>query len=116
MESANFSLYVPHTVVGSDLVFSAIGVSQELLAQDLAWPDSGFGVEHLTGHVPVVRQLQPVVFPTAGGPTGSHYSGWRTPSIVSVVLGSVALCGVFVLAGICLCAGRTSTAALASHV
>ena len=113
LESSDFSLYVPGTVRGYDLVFHALAIPVDVLVENSDINIHDLGVARHQDFLVQLRQLQPVISKLETRTSGFSHDGWRTPNIITIVIGSLAFLGVVLMAGTCLYAARTTYTAVA---
>ena len=104
VESANFTLYIPQSIGGDSLHFRSI--PEELL-------QAGFNSEssrsrEVAGILASIQDLAPAVELLQNRSSAPPLDLWGTPEAVTVALASLALFGVLLLTGVCLCAGRAA--------
>lgn len=109
LESSAFSLYIPETVTSQELVFQAIEIPAELLKGNIGKDWSMLTANDHADLSNTLRQLKPAI--TLLENHRRTPVEWPTPDIVSTSLSVAAICGVLLLASLCLYAGRTTTAA-----
>ena len=104
VESANFTLYIPQSIGGDSLHFRSI---PEELLQGGFDSESGRSKE-VAGILASIQDLAPAVELLQNRSSAPPLDLWGTPEAVTAALASLALFGVLLLAGVCLCAGRAA--------